>query len=44
MFVAGERGDPKTFSFFSEHLEVPLIDHWYVSDVCIWMGQLSLRH
>ncbi|KUF96602.1 Cathepsin Z [Phytophthora nicotianae] len=27
MFVAGERGDPKTFNFFSEELGVPLIDH-----------------
>lgn len=30
MFVAGERGDPKTLKFFADQLEVPIIDHWYV--------------
>ncbi|KAJ8542703.1 hypothetical protein ON010_g12108 [Phytophthora cinnamomi] len=32
MFVAGERGDPKTFNFFSEELGVPLIDHWWQTE------------
>lgn len=27
--MAGERGDPKTLNFFAEHMEVPIIDHWY---------------
>lgn len=35
MFVAGERGDPKTFDFFADLLEVPLIDHWYR---CVWQA------
>ncbi|CEG35832.1 propionyl-synthetase [Plasmopara halstedii] len=32
MFVAGERGDPKTFKFFSDALGVPLIDHWWQTE------------
>ncbi|CAH0482776.1 unnamed protein product [Peronospora belbahrii] len=32
MFVAGERGDPKTFNFFSKELGVPLIDHWWQTE------------
>ncbi|CAI5716305.1 unnamed protein product [Hyaloperonospora brassicae] len=32
IFVAGERGDPKTFSFFSQQLGVPLIDHWWQTE------------
>ncbi|KAI9919116.1 hypothetical protein PsorP6_011878 [Peronosclerospora sorghi] len=32
MFVAGERGDPKTFNFFSKKLGVPLIDHWWQTE------------
>lgn len=37
MFVAGERGDPKTLKFFADQLEVPIIDHWcarLVTDTC----------
>lgn len=32
IFVAGERGDPTTFSFFSEKLGVPVIDHWWQTE------------
>ncbi|CAI5746778.1 unnamed protein product [Peronospora destructor] len=32
MFVAGERGDPKTFNYFSEELGIPLIDHWWQTE------------
>lgn len=28
MFVAGERGDPKTLKFFADKLEVPIVDNW----------------
>jgi propionyl-CoA synthetase len=32
MFVAGERGDPKTLKFFADQLEVPIIDHWWQTE------------
>ncbi|GAB9468597.1 hypothetical protein Gpo141_00005912 [Globisporangium polare] len=32
MFVAGERGDPKTLKFFANQLEVPVIDHWWQTE------------
>ncbi|RLN31657.1 hypothetical protein BBJ28_00004608 [Nothophytophthora sp. Chile5] len=46
MFVAGERGDPKTLKFFADQLEVPVVDHWWqtetgwpMSSQCLGMKQ-----
>lgn len=39
--MAGERGDPKTFNFFSEELGVPLIDHWCVGSWLAFTGDAS---
>lgn len=32
MFVAGERGDPKTLKFFADQLGVPVIDNWWQTE------------
>ena len=32
LFVAGERLDPATFHWLSEHLPVPVIDHWWQTE------------
>ena len=32
LFVAGERLDPSTFHWLSEHLPVPVIDHWWQTE------------
>ncbi|KAF1330365.1 Acyl-coa synthetase short-chain family member 3, partial [Globisporangium splendens] len=32
MFVAGERGDPKTLKFFADQLEVPIVDNWWQTE------------
>ena len=32
LFVAGERLDPPTFHWLSEHLDVPVIDHWWQTE------------
>ena len=31
-FVAGERLDPPTFRWLQEHLDVPVIDHWWQTE------------
>ena len=32
LFLAGERLDPETYSWASEHLGVPVIDHWWQTE------------
>ena len=32
LFVAGERLDPPTYYWLSEHLDVPVIDHWWQTE------------
>lgn len=32
LFVAGERLDPPTYHWLSEHLDVPVIDHWWQTE------------
>ncbi|OQR82228.1 acyl-CoA synthetase short-chain family member [Thraustotheca clavata] len=33
VFVAGERGDPATIQFFTEQLQLPLIDNWWQTEI-----------
>ena len=32
LFVAGERCDPATYHWASEHLQVPVVDHWWQTE------------
>ncbi len=32
LFLAGERLDPATFHWLGEHLDVPIIDHWWQTE------------
>ena len=32
LFVAGERLDPPTYHWLNEHLDVPIIDHWWQTE------------
>ncbi|NIP16579.1 MAG: AMP-binding protein [Pseudomonadales bacterium] len=45
-FVAGERLDPPTYHWLSEHLHVPVIDHWWQTEtgwsICANMAGLEL--
>ncbi len=46
-FVAGERLDPPTYHWLSEHLHVPVIDHWWQTEtgwaMCANMAGLELK-
>ena len=39
LFVAGERGDPATIQFFTDQLQLPIVDNWYdVRHPFAWMS------
>lgn len=45
-FVAGERLDPPTYHWLKEHLDVPVIDHWWQTEtgwsICANMAGIEL--
>ena len=45
-FVAGERLDPPTYHWLNEHLDVPIIDHWWQTEtgwsICANMAGIEL--
>lgn len=45
-FVAGERLDPPTYHWLCEHLQIPVIDHWWQTEtgwsICANMAGLEL--
>ncbi len=45
-FVAGERLDPSTYHWLKQHLDVPVIDHWWQTEtgwsICANMAGLEL--
>ena len=50
LFLAGERCDPDTLHWAEDHLQVPVIDHWWQTETgwpiaanCVGMGQLPVK-
>src|SRR5205823_7402448 len=50
LFLAGERLDPETYHWASEHLGVPVVDHWWQTETgwpiaanCIGLGMLPVK-
>jgi propionyl-CoA synthetase len=50
LFLAGERCDPDTLNWASEHLRVPVIDHWWQTETgwaiaanCAGLGLLPIK-
>ncbi|UCF32527.1 MAG: propionyl-CoA synthetase [Phycisphaerales bacterium] len=50
LFLAGERCDPDTLNWASEHLQVPVIDHWWQTETgwaiaanCAGLGLLPIK-
>ncbi|EQC28735.1 propionyl-CoA synthetase [Saprolegnia diclina VS20] len=33
LFVAGERGDPATIQFFTDQLQLPIVDNWWQTEI-----------
>ena len=51
LFLAGERADPATIQWAEEHLDVPVIDHWWqtetgwpVSANCVGLGAMPVKY
>lgn len=51
LFLAGERADPDTLVWAEEQLAVPVIDHWWQTELgwpalatCVGLGDLATRH
>ena len=51
LFLAGERGDPPTVQWAEEHLNVPVIDHWWQTETGwaiagnpVGLGMLPVKH
>jgi propionyl-CoA synthetase len=51
LFLAGERADPPTIAWAEEHLEVPVIDHWWQTETgwpicsdCMGLEPLPVKH
>jgi propionyl-CoA synthetase len=51
LFLAGERADPPTLQWAQRHLQIPVIDHWWQTELgwpglatCIGMGANVTRH
>jgi propionyl-CoA synthetase len=51
LFLAGERADPDTLAWAEERLGVPVIDHWWQTELgwpalgtCIGLGDTRTRH
>jgi propionyl-CoA synthetase len=50
LFLAGERCDPDTLHWAEEHLQVPVIDHWWQTETgwpiaanCVGLGMLPVK-
>ena len=50
LFLAGERCDPDTLHWAENHLQVPVIDHWWQTETgwpiaanCVGLGQLPVK-
>ena len=50
LFLAGERCDPDTLLWAREHLNVPVIDHWWQTETgwaiaanCVGLGMLPVK-
>ena len=50
LFLAGERTDPDTLSWAEEHLNIPVIDHWWQTETgwsiasnCMGLGALPVK-
>jgi propionyl-CoA synthetase len=50
LFLAGERADPPTIDWVEEHLQVPVIDHWWQTETgwavaanCLGIEQMPIR-
>jgi propionyl-CoA synthetase len=51
LFLAGERADPPTIEWAEEHLQVPVVDHWWQTETgwpiganCLGIEQLRVKH
>ncbi len=51
LFLAGERADPATLAWAEEHLQVPVIDHWWQTETgwpiganCLGLELLPVKH
>ncbi|MGE0653201.1 MAG: propionyl-CoA synthetase [Alphaproteobacteria bacterium] len=51
LFLAGERADPETIKWAEQHLNVPVIDHWWQTEtgwaICgnpVGLGMLPVKH
>jgi propionyl-CoA synthetase len=51
LFLAGERSDPPTLQWAEQHLEVPVIDHWWQTETgwsiaanCVGIELLKVKH
>jgi propionyl-CoA synthetase len=51
LFLAGERADPTTVAWAEQHLEVPVIDHWWQTETgwpiganCLGIERLPVKH
>ncbi len=51
LFLAGERADPATLAWAEQHLQVPVIDHWWQTETgwpiganCLGIERLPVKH
>jgi len=51
LFLAGERSDPDTLEWAEQHLQVPVIDHWWQTETgwsicanCMGLEKLPVKH
>lgn len=51
LFLAGERADPDTLQWVEKHLSVPVVDHWWQTELgwpavanCAGLGLFPVRH
>ncbi len=51
LFLAGERADPATLRWAEEHLQRPVIDHWWQTETgwaiganCVGLGRLPVKY
>jgi propionyl-CoA synthetase len=51
LFLAGERADPPTLQWAEQQLKIPVIDHWWQTELgwpglatCVGLGEAATRH
>ncbi len=51
LFLAGERADPDTIKWAEQHLDRPVLDHWWQTETgwpmaanCVGLGQLPVKY